>query len=296
MKRISFILVVIIVLSFVLSACADNGKKPIETTLSTTDAEITTQTPTTAFSQPTPMLTDPEPIYVGMRMTESDVNEAVEEFKKSNSSVIKLLSYVFWVDENGNNVVAEFGFEDEMYVVKNIERFSPVYPTQETFDSMINKEMTMQELVEIAGIPVGYGPTSGITTILFLDINLMNHVVHPGTNISVRSSESNIKKAFDEFVKVTSDKYSLENFEVHRIFVEKIDTGKYEICMQGAHGEEKTPWSISFDITEDQYNQFMSYRYGKNGILYNVVANDEYKSLCYIPCSFAIVLLKNEIN
>ena len=66
--------------------------------------------------------------------------------------------------------------------------------------------------------------------------------------------------------------------------------------MQGAHGEDKIPWSISFDISEANYNAFMSYGYGKNGILYNAVETDEYKSLCFHTSNIALGILIDEIN
>ena len=161
MKKLSLILSVITIVSLLLSSCANDGKEPV----STTDTEITTAVSTTG--EPTsdiiPEPQDPEPIYVGM--TEDELTKACEEMNdKVVGSVLKSSwNYVFWLDENGYNAVAETKVVDGVRIVTSIDRYKQVIPTKEAFeaiDGASTSDITMQDLVERLGRPIGEDITS----------------------------------------------------------------------------------------------------------------------------------------
>ena len=155
----------------------------------------------------------------------------------------------------------------------------------ETFEKIDNAEhMTIQELVELAGVPLEIGPTSGFATLRYRDIYLNEYLVYlyeGHFSVSTYPYVQVAKKGLDNLVSAVCDKYSYENFEVHRVFLKDNGDGKYEICLQGSYGDENNVLNKSFEINQSQYEGYSSYRNVKNGVLYNTVATDEFSELYY---------------
>ena len=174
MKKISLILALIMLMSVVLISCdnsdiiSSEGTTEGSTTAATSSPDVTTTGATTA---PTPLKVpepeNPEPIYVGM--TEAELRKVEDEMKElSNDTFLYFDGVAFWIDENGNNAVAEIKKIDGEWKVASIDRYFPAVATAETFDMINNSEsITIQEIVKLVGIPYRIGPTSGFCTLSF---------------------------------------------------------------------------------------------------------------------------------
>lgn len=281
MKKLSFILFVVVVISLVLSSCANSGNELLTT--SGTKNIATTPTPSREVQEPTCLEpTTLEPIQVGMSY--SEYLEACEEMKESYRGFLTLYRFAFWIDENGNHTVAELSVVDGASdSVVSIDRYLPRATEKKDFDSINEAEaMTMQELVELVGIPYNIDLNHNSFPMTYVDINLVQYeVIYEQTHISVETKTSIAQNGLDSLKAVLSDKYSLDDFDVHRVFVREKEDDKYEMCLQGVYGEEKTFWSKSFDISEYEYQNYSNFRNVKDGVLYNVVKTEEYGELYY---------------
>ena len=304
MKKLSLILSVITIVSLLLSSCANDGKESV----STTDTEITTAASTTGepvstTDEPAPDIIpepkNPEPIKVGM--TREEFVAVCEEMTAINQNFISIDNRIaFWVDENRNNAVAELSMVDNEYVV-SIDRYFPAFPTQETFDKIREAEnITIQDIVKVAGIPYKKGGTSGYSSVKFIDTSLTEHLVYLNSDnkcaVVASSDEGVAKRTFNELIELISDKYSVSSFEIQRVFVREAEEGKYKLCLQGSYGQEKNFWSKDFDINERSYSYYLNYRDVKNGVLYNSVLTDEYNFLYYTAPESLFSDLINKIN
>ena len=290
MKKLSLILALIMLMSVVLISCdnsdiiSSEGTTEGSTTAATSSPDVTTTGATTA---PTPLKVpepeNPEPIHIGM--TEAELREVEDEMKElSNDTFLYFDGVAFWIDENGNNAVAEIKKIDGEWKVASIDRYFPAAATAETFEmikKMRNEEgVTVQKIVELAGIPYRIAPTSGVSGVSYRDMNMMEYCV--GYNGDYSSRVGFAKEGFDELVELLTTKYSMDNVEIHRVFLEESDDADYNyIYVQGVYGEEKTPWSKRFNIPEHDYNHYSNYRNTQNGILYNVVITDEFDYIYY---------------
>ena len=288
MKKLSFILALIIVLPLVFLSCAENGKEPAATTLGTTDVEVTTVPPTIEITQPDSTTEAPKPVppepqnpeMIRLGMSQSEIWDLYYEMTPSQGYTLCEL-YVFWIDENGNNAVAEFEDLNGDFVIGRIDRYFPVFPTKETFEYIVASEnITVQELVEIAGIPIKYDSIYNV--LIYRDTSLNEHWILRGRlNHDEHVTINNTQRGIDRLMTALSNEYSLKDFEPHRIFVSEAEDGQHKITLQGTYGAEKSFWSRSFDITKARFDYLSNYRNVKDGVLYNAVKTEEYGTLWY---------------
>ena len=295
MKKLSLILALIMLMSVVLISCAQVNAETVDsdsegttegsTTAATSSPDVTTTGATTA---PAPLKVpepeNPEPIYVGM--TEAELREVEDEMKElSNDTFLYFDGVAFWIDENGNNAVAEIKKIDDEWKVASIDRYFPAVATAETFDMINNSEsITIQEIVKLVGIPYRIGPTSGFCTLSFRDIRLTEQLfygVSGNTKFAINLWGCNEKDGLDKTEEVVREKYSLEGFIVHRVFLEKNGSDEYLLCLQGAYGDENTLWTKKFVISDMTYDNYANYRSTQKGVLYNAVITEEFDYIFY---------------
>lgn len=288
MKKLSLILAVVTIISLVLSSCANDGKEPVSTTDAVTTTAVSTTGEPTSDIIPEPQ--DPELIYVGM--TEDELTKACEEMNdKVVGSVLKSSwDYVFWLDENGYNAVAETEVVDGVRIVTSIDRYKQVIPTKEEFeaiDGASTSDITMQDIVERLGRPIGEDIiSSSYYKFNFLDdTGCFKYTVAIGYDkIHIECRETRLQAYRETIEKSMAKRYSLQNVEFHRVLLDKDEEGNCKIIVQGVHGENRALWSVSSNASESFYNQYFNYR--RSEILYNSEITDEYNELFYaIPPS-----------
>ena len=288
MKKLSLILAVVTIISLVFSSCANGGKEPVSTTDAVTTTAVSTTGEPTSDIIPEPQ--DPEPIYVGM--TEDELTKACEEMNdKVVGSVLKSSwDYVFWLDENGYNAVAETEVVDGVRIVTSIDRYKQVIPTKEAFeaiDGASKSDITMQDIVERLGRPIGEDITSSFYyKFNFLDdTGCFKYTVAIGTDkIHIECRETRLSSNREMLLDAMTEKYSLQNVEFHRVLLDKDEEGNCKMLVQGAHGENRAEWCVSLYAPESYYAQYFNYR--QSEILYNAEITEEYSELFYaIPAS-----------
>lgn len=100
--------------------------------------------------------------------TDNGSAEALNTYDKlvseyPNMHIQQYRGYVFYVDENGNNVVAELGDDYNTFV--KTEKSPNVEPTIDDF-SLIKAGMSVFEVVQKVGLPIG-SHSFGLSTLIF---------------------------------------------------------------------------------------------------------------------------------
>ena len=264
---------------------SSEGTTEGSTTAATSSPDATTTGATTA---PTPLVVpepeNPEPIYVGM--TEAELLEVEDEMKELSNDTFLYHEYAaFWIDENGNNAVAELKKIDGEWKVASIDRYFPAVATEETFEMIkkmrIAESMNVQKMVELLGTPFRIAQTSGVHAgVCYRDVNMKEYNVSYDGNYGVRSDRP-ARLGLDNLLTILVTKYSMDSVEVHRVYLEDNGDDDYKICIAGVYGEDKTAWCQKYDINKDSYDWFANYRNTQNGILYNVVVTEEFDYIYY---------------
>lgn len=297
MKKI--LLLIFVILLFLFSACTSDSDISAS---STTDTRLPTEASTTTAA------TDPsaEIITVNSLMDIShfssykDLYDYCKEIKKNDKSFTEWHTsrLLFWIDEEGNHVTAEYSFKDSgEFSLTNIVKCVPKEPTNEGL-AKIKAGMSIYEVVELVGIPymepfdtardpMAFKTPDGSECHVYLDI--------PTVYVEdVEIIDNDLEVTIARLEQVISEKYSLDDFEFHRAYLvpnlekENPYEADQDLRLEGVYffGEEE--WGISITLIHQESSADIYFDVNNDYLIYNRVATDEHKDIVtYIPTYMA---------
>ena len=271
MKRITISLIVISMIFLV--SCSDKNDH--------ITPDITSQKseqPTTQLNEQEETIT-PESIKIGTE----DFFSLGRILEKTDRSFFTWSYYAFWIDSDGNNVIAVMEPGES---VSAIHRYRAVTTNAESF-SEITEGMSIYEVVERVGIPYYTPPYNAERPMDFRSsdgIEYRMYFLHESV-CSVEQLDNNLDGAILKLENTISEVYSLDNFKLHRIYleenVEMVSSHEldYDLIVEGVYGVNEEKWSHRMTLYDFRNNDKAYYDANNYYLVYNKIATKEHTEI-----------------
>ena len=268
-KSISLFFLCLVML---LSSCAGSDNQYDASTGVTTTS---TETPTISQEE----IITPESIKVGSE----DFSEMCRILQKTDRTFFAWNYYAFWIDSDGNNVIAEMEPGEN---VKAITRYRAITTNAESF-AEITVGMSIYEVVERVGIPYYRQRFSGVDPIDFRSSDGIEFRMHfnNGCVVSVEQLDNDLDGAIEKLETTVSDIYSLDSFKLHRIYLVENEEKENEheldndLRIEGVCGDNGTEWGISITLYDYRNNDERYFDINNYYLVYNKVVTDDHEEI-----------------